>query len=263
MKITNRHNLPAPLYRTICWAVEKYEGPRARAVLDEKRISVTTLVNPPRLTLLRAVHEDDLEVDASELLYLVTGIAFHFMMAEVGWTEEESDHLIEKRIDRSHNGWIVSGQFDVLGLRGKTISDWKWTSIWSVVTPKFEWVAQLNLYRWLAKAEGYDIDTLETWAMLRDWSVSKVAKDPRLPVIPFAELQQATWDDPVTEGYIDARLALYDEAVSVVRASGNPNAVPVCMDEERWLRKGKNVRCQDYCDVAQFCAFGATLKKNP
>lgn len=263
MKITNKHNLPRPLYRTICWAVEKYEGPRASAILTERRISVTTLVNPPRLTLLRAAFADDIEVDASELLYLVQGIAFHFMMAEIQWTDEPGGHLIEQRIERSHEGWLISGQFDVLNAEKAEIADWKWTSVWALLTPKFEWVAQLNLYSWLAKTRGYEIDTLKTWAMLRDWSLSKAARDPRLPPIGFAEVTQTTWSDEVTEAYVHDRLALYSAAVETYRATGNPNAVLVCNDEERWMRAGISVRCKDYCDVAQFCAYGSQLGELP
>lgn len=253
MKITNNHDLPEPLYRTICWAVERYEGPKAKDIVQTRRLSVTTLINPPRLTMLRAVHEEDLEVDASSLLYMVTGIAFHFMMAEVGWTAS-GDAVIEERLARNYKGWVITGQFDVFA---RTIlSDWKWTSIWSVVTPKFEWDAQLNLYYWLARSHGMKPEKLETWALLRDWSHGKHMKDKRVPEIPFARIERALWDDGVTESYIDARIGLYEEAVSIVQTTGNPNIVPVCSDEEKWMRKGVPARCREYCDVARFCSFG-------
>lgn len=253
MKITNKHGLPDPLYRTICWAIEKYEGPKAKAVLNDHRVSVTTLINPPRLTLLRAYHEESLEVDASSLLWMVQGIAFHYMMSEIGWSDGE-DPLIEQRIERSHKGWTITGQFDVFAR--STLADWKWTSIWSIATPKFEWDAQLNLYRWLGLSRDLDPSKLETWALLRDWSEHKAAKDKRLPPIPFARVERAIWSDEELNSYLDTRVDLYEKAVQMTKVSGSPNTVPVCTAEERWERKGMPARCTSYCDVAQFCTYG-------
>lgn len=257
MKITNKHNLPVPLYRTICHAVEQYEGPKAAEVLSSRTISVTTLVNPPRLTLLRALHNDELEVDAADMLYMVQGIAFHYMMADVGFMDDEGVVFTELRSTRSFNGWNISGQFDVLD--GTILSDWKWTSIWSLITPKFEWDAQLNLYAWLALNRGIKVDGLRTWAMLRDWSNAKALKDKRLPPIAFADVERPLWAPEVTEAYIATRISVYEDAVRIVQSTGNGNAVPVCNEEERWERKGTAVRCAQYCDVARFCAFGKTV----
>lgn len=253
MKITNFHNLPAPLFYTVKRAVELYEGPRALEALRSRRISVTTLINPPRLTMLRAMHEDDIEVDASSLLYLVQGIAFHFMMAELSFDNDDTQ-LVEHRAERGVDGWIVSGQFDSFGKH--VLSDWKWTSVWSIVMPKFEWDAQLNLYRWLSP--DLEVHVLETWAMLRDWSVAKMKKDRRLPTIPFARVERPIWTEAVVEAYVKDRIALYERAAGIVQGTLDPNRVEVCTPEERWERKGVPVRCRDYCDVAQWCAFGCT-----
>ena len=260
MKITNNHGLPGPLYRAVAWAVERYEGPRAMDALRHRRISVTTLINPPRLTMLRAFHEDELEVDASELLYLVSGIAFHFLMAEQSIDDSE-EKLIETRVERTVRGWLVSGQFDVLD--GARLSDWKWTSVWSLLFPKIDWVAQLNVYRWLAQTAGKTIDSLQTWAMLRDWSKAKAAADRRLPAIPFAVIEQDIWKDEVVAAYIDDRLAIYEEARSLALNAGHGNAVPVCTPAERWERDGEPARCRSYCDVARFCSFGVALPPPP
>lgn len=262
MKITNKHDLPSPLYRCICWAVERYEGPKLSDMALTKKISVTTLINPPRLTLLRAQHDAELEVDASDLMYLVQGIAFHHLMAEVGFIEE--GFVSETRVDRSFEGWVISGGYDVLGSKERLLSDWKWTSVWSVVSPRFEWAAQLNLYRWLEQGRGGTIDRLENWAALRDWSQTKANKDKRIPEIPFARLGQKVWADVVTEAYIRDRLALYDRALSRYTTSGNnANVVECCTPEERWERgPNKPARCMDYCDVAQFCSYGKAYRKS-
>jgi hypothetical protein len=259
MKLTNKHGLPAPLYTAISRAIAMYEGPRAAEVLSSRTISVTTLINPPRLTLLRAYNEAYLEVDAAELLYMVQGLAFHYMMVAVGFADDSGTVFTEIRETRPFHGWNISGQFDILD--GTVLADWKWTSIWSLLTPKFEWDAQLNVYAWLAKSRGLTVDGVRTWAMLRDWSNAKALKDRRLPPIAFADVERPLWKPEVTEAYIAARISVYDEAVRIVNSTGSPNAVPVCTEEERWERKGTSVRCTQYCDVAQFCAFGASLRK--
>lgn len=265
MRITNSFNLPDPVYRTVCWAVERYEGPKAAEITHTRRISAATLINPPRLTMLRAQHDADLEVDASNLLFLVQGIAFHFMMGRVGFGTESiggapARPYVEAQIERSHRGWTITGQFDVLD--GTTISDWKWTAIWSLTVPRSEWEAQLNVYRWLAASKGLEVDSLQTWALLRDWSPAKAAGNRRLPPVPFARLDQPAWSVVELEEYIDARISVYEEAVRVVEQTGDPNQVPVCGAEERWNREGESVRCTTYCDMARYCSFGA-LQRGP
>ncbi len=258
MKFTNNHNLPAPLVYTIRRAVEMYEGPRPAEVLSSKRISVTTLINPPRITFLRAHHDADLEVDVSDLLYLVQGIAFHYMMAGIS-CEHESTAIAERRMERPLRGWRISGQFDTFA--DGVLADWKWTSVWAVLSPRFEWGAQLNLYRWLGKAHGIDATKLENWALLRDWSVAKAGRDKRMPECAFASVEHNIWSDEVVENYISNRLHVYELALSTYTTTNDPNATLLCSEEERWERKpGQPVRCASYCDVASWCAFGKVHK---
>ena len=258
MKFTNKHNLPAPLVYTIQRAIEMYEGPRPGELVRSKRISVTTLINAPRITFLRAHHDDEIEVDVADLLYLVQGIAFHHLMAEISY-DYESTAIVEKRMERSVNGWVVSGQFDTFG--EDLLSDWKWTSVWAVLTPRFEWGAQLNIYRWLLKDEGIEADRLQNWALLRDWSNSKAERDKRLPACAFTTVDHNVWADEVVESYITNRLAIYETALATYNQTQDPNATLLCNEEERWERKkGQPVRCAQYCDVARYCAFGKSFR---
>jgi len=70
MIITNKHNLPEPLYRAIARDVQPREG-----------FSITDLIQPPRMTQLSRRHWDEIEEDASDRIWLVLGSSVHYILA--------------------------------------------------------------------------------------------------------------------------------------------------------------------------------------
>jgi hypothetical protein len=73
MKITNKHNLPEPIYRALT------EDNYSRGNSD---LSVTQLIDSPRIRILKHRHNDEITEDASEMLWSVLGTAVHTMFEQ-------------------------------------------------------------------------------------------------------------------------------------------------------------------------------------
>jgi len=62
MRILNKYNLPEPLVKAVTWDNKPRKG-----------FSVTDLIQPPRITQLTRRHFDEIEVDASERIWVLLG----------------------------------------------------------------------------------------------------------------------------------------------------------------------------------------------
>lgn len=267
MQITNRMNLPTALVAA-CRPYPARPG----------CYSVTELVGPPMLARLRREHWDELEEDVADRLWAIMGSAMHGVLAEHG----QADELTEERLALEVDGVRVSGRPDTYSADG-TLSDWKFTTVYSHGETRPEWIAQLNLYAHLLRAHGFEVRKLQIVAIYRDWSKRHEAQG-----IPHAALIDVPlWAPDVTAGCLACRIAAHQEP-----------APPVCTPAERWerpttyavmktgrktalrvlesteaaeawqaanggdridLRPGECVRCIGYCPVRQFCEFGRAL----
>jgi hypothetical protein len=213
MEITNKYDLPEAIIRAI--SVYNYAP-------EEGRYSVTDLVNPPRMRLLKIRHWRELSVDASERLWALFGQACHKvldMAAPPGST-------VEGKLIVDFEGVRLVGKSDLY--HQERVEDYKVTSVYSFLLEdgktKKEWEEQLNVYAWLFSRLGKPVKELWVRAILRDWQNSKALQDMSYPRIPFQSVQVPLWPTPGQERYIRARL----EAHRIEN--------PQCSDEERWLR---------------------------
>ena len=135
MKITNKFGLPDPVFRAL-----SHDGYMAGT--KKADISVTTLIGPPKINQLKKRHDDEIVVDASDMIWAMLGQSVHKV---VELAAEEKD-LTEKRLYKEINGWTLTGQTDLYEVEEGVISDYKVTSVFSfLLGGKIEWEAQLNL----------------------------------------------------------------------------------------------------------------------
>ena len=273
MKITNKYNLPESLYKAITWNMKPRTG-----------YSVTDLINSPRIVQLTRRHWEEIEEDISERTWVLLGSATHYILKK----GEASESLAEERLEAMVGNTKISGIPDLWS--NNTITDYKVTSVWNIIyAPKGreDWHSQLNLYRLLFKAHGFDTDKLSICAILRDWQKRK-AVESGYPPIPVVMLDIPIWPDSIAERYLLNRIAAHVEACDLV-----DDELPECTTEEMWAkattyavmkegrktairvfdeykvaekmmlemdakhyvleRPGKNVRCEDYCSVNKWC----------
>jgi hypothetical protein len=96
---------------------------------------------------------------------------------------------------------------------------------------------------------GVRVDKLQVIAILRDWSKARV-KTKGYPPSPIANIELPLWTYEERERFLKERVAIHQEAHGSYDLGGT---LPECSEEERWVRKGKATRCEEYCVVNKFC----------
>lgn len=267
MRLTNVFDLPEAMLNVM----GQFRKPQ------EKRISVTELVGAPLIRHLRMKHWDELEEDASERLWALLGQSVHYSL-EKG---TPLDAIQEERLEARFGDIVISGQSDLY--HNEAIEDYKVTSVYSfVLGSKPEWERQLNVYAHLWRESGFPVKALKIRAILRDWQKSRTLTDPDYPKIPFVTVDIPLWTPEIAEDYIELRIQAHTSDVLecapeekwtrpttyAIMKGANKRAARVLdtMEEaEAWIgyqkgfsiveRPGKDVRCEDYCQVRAFCPY--------
>jgi hypothetical protein len=232
MKLTNKFNLPETFVNVI---------KRPTYSKGSSEISVTEILSPPQLVLLRRQHQEDIEQDAADMVWSLFGSAVHNIL-EHG---KDDNHIVEQRLFTTFEGWSISGAIDLQKIiDGKIlIADYKVTSAWAVQQEKQEWINQLNLYAWLVeRTQAHDIGArtsdglvsgLQIIGIVRDWSRREAALKDTYPQAPIVTLDIPIWDYSDREEFVRRRLTLHNEA-NFASISGD---MPQCTSEEMWEKK--------------------------
>jgi hypothetical protein len=242
MKLTNKFNLPETFVNVIR---------RPHYSKGNSEISVTEILSPPQLVLLRRQHQEDIEQDASDMVWSLFGSAVHNIL-EHG---KDDHHIVEERLFTTFEGWSISGAIDLQTLvDGKVlIADYKVTSAWTVQQEKQEWIDQLNLYAWLVeRVKGDKVAGLQIIGIVRDWSRREAALKETYPQSPIVTLDIPLWDYEDREAFVKQRLTLHNEA-NFAAVSG---MMPACTSEEMWekpttyaIMKAGGVRAKKVCNT--------------
>ena len=282
MKLTNKHNLPGPIFRKIASTMRP----------NPPRYGLTTLLRPARMVALEIKHWDDIETDAMDHVFRLDGTVMHAMLDMEDPDTILREHLIEHEV----NGVTVRTAIDRFWKDGprNVLTEFKNTSIWSVIYGKDEWVQQLNLQAAMLNFIGRRADRLEVVAKLRDWSAREAKYDSQKPQHPIVQIDVPLWTPATAEEFLRARVEAHKEA-----RNGH---LGECSDVERWAkpptwavmkpgrktalrvldsneeadvwgqtnasgqftiehRPGANTRCESYCPVSAFCDQFKALKE--
>ena len=161
MKYTNKHNVPVEIIRAL--KNDQYSK-------GESVISVTGLLQPPRIRLLNDQHQEQITVDYSDEVWKLLGQGIHAVLERAN--ENHDDTVTEQRYFADVHGWTISGQTDSLAKDENTLKDYKVTSVWTVISAmkggKPDWEQQLNCYSWLHQVHtGETIDQLNIIAVAK------------------------------------------------------------------------------------------------
>lgn len=229
MQITNNYGLPESFLDFA--RNDKYSKGQAD-------ISVTTLIDSPRVRLMREHFSDLRQVDVTDMIWPLFGTAVHHVL-ESG--EPSDDVVVEQRLFTKINGWVLSGAVDHQKIDRNTveITDYKVTSVWSVIHGKIDWERQLNVYAYLVqKNKGLRVKKLSICAVLRDWNKRDAANKPDYPQAPVVVVDIPMWDEKDRIDYIHKRIWLHQEAQVRydLEAIEHDRFVP-CADDERWKKE--------------------------
>ncbi len=279
MIITNNLNLPQPL---VDMAQSEYK-------LKPTEYRVTSLLKGIRETILERRHQDEIEQDVSDMIWLLFGTAVHNVLEN---HQEGDQEIKEARLKIPIGDYILSGQFDLYNAETTTITDYKTCSIWKVIYGDYEdWRRQLLIYAYMLQSIGFPVEKAEIIALMKDHSKSqaKVKADyPKQPVrkITFTFTEK---DFAEIESWLHQRFEQISKAEKLpddelplctpeerfnsgdkfaVMKKGRKTALRVLdsmEDAENWMatnggnfievRKGEDKKCQDYCSACEFCNY--------
>lgn len=262
MKFTNKFNLP----QTFVNVIHRPTYSKGKA-----HISATEIINSPRIVQLKKKYWDEIEQDASEMVWSLFGSAVHNIL-EHGKGE---NHVVEERLHLEFEGWRISGAIDLQEVEPNgtiTISDYKVTGAWAVMNEKDDWHRQLNIYAWMVeKVKKVPVGKLQIIAIIRDWSARDATTKEGYPQSPVATIDIPLWSFEEREQFMTKRIYEHGTALFEMETDGD---LPECTAEEMWekktsyaLKKDGNVRAksvhetQEAAEEALVKALG-TAKKN-
>lgn len=222
MEFTNRYGLPDTIIRAVRKRDANYNSKADR--------SVTQLIGPPQIDILRKAHFKEMTKDVSDDMYALLGSAVHQILE---WGA--GDNTAEERLFATIRGWTVSGAIDLQQEGDKlSIIDYKVCAAYSLLKNdgnKPEWEAQLNCYAyllWLNK--GVQPSSIKVCAIIRDWS-RRDAADPFYPPAPIVLIDLPLWSVERQEAYIKNRIDLHQDAAMKFELD---QPLPECTPDERW-----------------------------
>jgi hypothetical protein len=278
MNITNKHNLPESIVRAV--TNDTYTGPKA----DSDKISVTTLIGPPRIHFLKCKYWAELTEDVMDSIWKILGSAAHAIMERA----DSKDSIQEERMEKTIDGLTISGAFDLYDGKTQELHDYKTTSAYTIVynpTGKEDWIRQMNIYSYLLQDAGFPVKGCKIIAIIRDHSASKALDGGNYPPCPIHIIEIPLWEKEKTEEYIKGRVALFKSSKGLaddllppctkeemwekdgtwaIMKEGRKTAVKVCATELEAKnayspgctivsRPGSRTRCEGYCPVNKFC----------
>jgi hypothetical protein len=227
MQFTNKHGLPRALVEVITTDDYDYSD-------DPMSISVSTLVDSPKIKFLRALHWHEMVVDVSDLIWKFYGIMSHKVMEDIS----KKDRIIEVRINEQFHitidgkkiTYIVRGKPDIYDKLDEILSDYKTTSVWAWIfgSEKKNFERQINIYAYMLRGQGYTPKILQDDMLLRDWRKSEARENPDYPPVAYGKLVQRQWTDKEVEDYLTERLELFHRS-----GLKDPDELE-CSPEERW-----------------------------
>lgn len=225
MRITNNHKLPQP-FVNLCQRQAYSKG--------NARLSVTELINSPRIVALKGKHREDIEEDVADMFWRLMGTNIHAILQNGA----DEDHLPEERLFHEVDGWVISGAIDLQRTsdEGTDLIDWKFTSAYSAMLDKPDWEQQLNCYAWLVRrVKNIEPNKLFVCAIIRDWDKRKAGYESGkgYPAQPVVLIPIRKWADNEAWLFIRERVANHKSAS---RSIDWGDRLPLCTDADRWVR---------------------------
>lgn len=179
MQLTNALNLPQPFV----------DAATSNHTYKHNRYSVTEVLCGTCEAVLKRRHAEEATEDVSDRLWAILGTAVHKVLesAKSGPEQHQEQWLCVKVGD-----YELSGIFDLYDEATGTVTDWKVTSVYTVLFGDFEkWRKQTLAYCWMLRQKGYDAHRGQIVAMLRDHNMRKAKTEKDYPKHPVFTIE---WD---------------------------------------------------------------------
>ncbi len=278
MIITNNEGLPSAFYNACLRQYQRVEGTYSATEM---------LKGVPEILLMRR-HEHEITQDCSDMVWLIWGTAVHAIMEN----HTKSPNVSEMELTAECYEIRLSGHIDLYDAKNKKISDYKTCSVWKIIFHDYEdWRRQLLIYCWLLRENGYECESGEIIALMKDHSKREAKNKPDYPQLPVKRIEFDFSDADLQE--IEDFLAQKSSVINVYNDIPDEK-LPPCTESERWakpttyavmkkgrktalrvldsmedaqewmqenggdeieVRQGADIKCVDYCLACQYCPY--------
>lgn len=193
-------------------------------------------MKPTREIILSRKYNNEIEQDVSEMIWCIFGTAVHSIIEQAEADEyqfkEEKLKYNLGNICKELDGYYLSGRSDMIDLLNKKIIDWKTASCWKVIYQDYEdWRKELLIYAWLVKKLGFEIDSGEIVAFLKDFSKTKAKVDSTYPQLPVFTIDFNFKD----KDYKEIEQFIINKFLEIKNYENvEDTELPICSQEERW-----------------------------
>ena len=268
------------------WVVECIQKTSGEYSAGSSDYTATSLLKPPYLKNLEALHREEIVVDPADQVASVLGTAVHAQWEKC--LKSNPRYIVEERFYREIDGYKIGGQIDLYDKETKTLWDTKTTSVYKIIKSDdhFDFEGQLATNRWIMQANGIQVDRVAIACFINDWRRSEARRDSAYPQSRFHEMHIPLWSFEDTEKFIRERIHLHEQAKRGFAAT--------CSEKERWsrpksfrvlkegrktavrvldnepdaiqltaslgkghsveIREGEDIRCDSYCSVNKWCS---------
>lgn len=179
MILTNKLDLPQPFVDA---ATSHHE-------YKPNRYSVTEVLGGTCEAVLKRRHAGEATEDVSDRLWAVLGSAVHKVLESAQSAPEQHQ---EQWLCVKVGDYELSGIFDLYDETTGTVTDWKVTSVYTVLFGDFEkWRKQTLAYCWMLRQKGHGAHRGQIVAMLRDHNMRKAKIERDYPPHPVFTIE---WD---------------------------------------------------------------------
>ena len=193
----------------------------------------SSMSTPPQVAELYRQYDDEIEEEAVTRVWSLLGSSVHNILelgAEHAGDEYAEERMFAKLDVPAYGIYTISGMIDNRAPLEQAINDYKVTSVWTIINGgRDEWIDQLNIYAWLIRQNGGEVERLRIYALLRDWSWREALKSDRYPSTPIIEWPIIRKNDDMIEAHMRARIAVHEDARS--------GRIEPCSEEDRWAKE--------------------------
>jgi len=246
MNITNIYGLPEPFVNA-CKSAYKY---------TPKRYSVTTVLRGACEAILKRRHDEESEMDACDMVWMVLGTAVHKIFEEAeALPSQHKEMRIEMPVPET-DGYVLSGIIDLFDEATGIITDYKTASVYKYMKRDWEdYRKQLLYYAVLLKANGFSPKQGRITLIFKDFSETEKLGKPDYPEHSVFEI----WWNYSEEELEAAEREIIERFKLIIELESKEDAdLEPCSPEERWDKPAKwavtkkgNKRATKLCDTEE------------
>ena len=198
-------------------------------------ISVTELLNPPRIIHLTNRYRDQIKkAEIDKLLPALIGIGVHDQLQRYLRLEGKVNNTwkIERKLTTSVCDQRLTGRFDAL-YNDKDLYDFKITTAFKALKGDYsDWEKQQNTYAWMLLQDGISVATINICMVVLDWKKVDSFRNQGYPSTRLSIIPLKLWDQSQQEQFVKTSIR------SIIScAHESDKNLPLCSLEERWADK--------------------------